>query len=165
MGCSAKICILFPQIGLSQKHITLNFSRNLNHLWAAGTALLSPSLSTCPLAQQMLLLAISDCFLQGCFVLIHPSLHPSDLQQKLLRETYCCYLQDARISKVLEFLQAPSQLSDKDYAAKVCFEPVFCSFLYMCFSACCSLLMILSLFSCVEIATLACKCLCFHNKA
>ena len=28
-------------------------------------------------------------------------------------------LQDARIEKVLEFLKAPSQLSDKDLAAKV----------------------------------------------
>ena len=29
-------------------------------------------------------------------------------------------VQDARIQRVLEFLKAPSQLSDKDLASKVC---------------------------------------------
>lgn len=39
----------------------------------------------------------------------------------------CSFVQDARIQRVLEFLKAPSQLSDKDLAAKVCLLCTWCN--------------------------------------
>ena len=48
---------------------------------------------------------VESAFLVGCLV---------------SKQRMSCWLQDSKVERLMDFLEAPKQMSDKDLAAKVC---------------------------------------------